>query len=64
MSHRNVSVAVVEEPTLRLSPRAAVFLLADGLPADVDNYRASGYLDAAIRTAGEHLVDTALAGGL
>lgn len=32
----------------------AAFLLADVLPDDIEGYRASGYLDAAVRTAGAH----------
>jgi len=30
------------------------YLLADVLPDDMEGYRGSGYLDAAMRTAGEH----------
>ena len=30
------------------------YLMADVLPDDLEAYRASGYLDAAMRTAGEH----------
>lgn len=31
----------------------AALLLADVLPDDIDGYRSSGYLEAALRTAGE-----------
>jgi len=30
------------------------YLMADVLPPDVEAYRASGYLEAAVRTAGEY----------
>ncbi len=30
------------------------YLMADVLPDDMEGYRASGYLEAAMRTAGEH----------
>ena len=30
------------------------YLMADVLPDDMEAYRASGYLEAAVRTAGEH----------
>ena len=32
----------------------AAYLLADVLPEDMDGYRGSGYLEAAVRTASEH----------
>lgn len=32
----------------------AAFLMADVLPDDIDAYRASGYLEAAVRTAAAH----------
>ena len=34
--------------------KLAAYLMADVLPEDMDGYRSSGYLDAAMRTAGEH----------
>ncbi|HVR33612.1 MAG TPA: DUF1330 domain-containing protein [Acidimicrobiia bacterium] len=30
------------------------FLIADAVPHDIEEYRASGYLDAAVRTAASH----------
>ena len=32
----------------------AAYLLADVLPEDIDGYRGSGYLEAAVRTASEY----------
>lgn len=32
----------------------AAFLIADAVPHDFDEYRASGYLEAAVRTAAAH----------
>lgn len=32
----------------------AAYLLADVLPDDMDAYRESGYLEAAVRTSGDH----------
>lgn len=39
------------------------YLMADVLPDDMEGYRASGYLEAAMRTAGEHGGDYLVRGG-